>query len=129
MIVIDASALIELLMLTPAGLEIAERVFGSGSSVHAPELIDIEVAQVVRRYERLGDLSSERAEAALEDLTDFRLRRYPHLPLLPRIWELRHNLTAYDAAYVALAEGLDAVVLTRDRRLRSAPHDARVEVV
>ena len=128
MIVVDASAMIELLMLTPAGLEIAEKVFASPSSAGAPELIDVEVAQVLRRYESLGDISSERAEAALEDLSDFRLRRYPHLPLLPRIWELRHNLTSYDAAYVALAEGLDAVVLTRDQGLASALHRARVEV-
>jgi predicted nucleic acid-binding protein len=128
-IVLDASAILELLLLTPVGLRIADRVFTQPAAAHAPELIDLEVAQVVRRFARHGDLTEERSAAVLEDLADMRLRRYPHLPLLPRVWELRGNLTAYDAVYVALAEGLDAVLLTRDRALAEAPHRARVELL
>ena len=129
MIVIDVSALIEVLMVSHDGLEIGARIFDSAETLHAPELLDVEVAQVVRRYELAGDLSAERGEQMLRDLADFGIERYPHRGLLPRIWQLRRNLTAYDAAYVALAETLDASLLTRDRRLAEAPHDARVELV
>jgi predicted nucleic acid-binding protein len=128
-IVIDASALIELLMLTPAGLTMADRILELPQTLHAPELIDLEVAQVVRRFVALGDVTEERATAMLDDLGAIRMRRYPHLPLVARVWELRHNLTAYDAAYVALAEGLEATVWTRDKALEVAPHRARVEIV
>lgn len=93
-------------------------------------MLDLEVAQVLRRFVRDGSLSVERAEAALQDLTDARFTRYPHVPLLPRIWELRHNLTAYDGAYIALAELLDAPLITRDRRIGSAPgHRAQIELL
>ncbi len=129
MIVIDASAVLELLLLTPAGFQAAARVFGPDETLHAPELLDLEVTQVLRRYERSGELSPERAEQALEDLADLRIERYPHAPLLPRVWELRANLTAYDAAYVALAEVIPAPVLTCDARLARAPHRAEVEVL
>ncbi len=129
MIVIDASALVELLMLTDSGVDIARRIFEGEETLHAPELLDIEVAQVVRRYERLGDLDEVRGAALLRDLSDIAVERYSHRLLLPRIWQLRANLTAYDAAYVALAETLDATLLTRDRRLAVAPHDADVELV
>ena len=98
--------------------------------MHAPHLIDVEVAQVVRRYAAAGELDAERGREALADLADFPLLRYPHDLLLQRIWELRNNLTAYDAAYVALAEVLGAPLLTRDRRLAAAPgHHAKVELV
>ena len=129
MIVIDASALLELLLLTPTGLDVAARVFATKATLHAPELLDLEVAQVLRRYQRDGELSAERAAQALEDLADLRLDRHRHLPLLVRVWELRDNLTAYDAAYVALAELLDAPLLTCDARLSRAPHHAKVELV
>jgi len=128
-IVIDASAMLELLLLTPAGSVVADRVFQPMVTLHAPELIDVEVAQVLRRYERSGDLDAARANEALEDLADLAIERYSHRGLLPRIWELRANLTAYDAAYVALAEILDAPLLTRDARMARAPHGARVELV
>ncbi len=106
------------------------RLFDPDETLHAPHLIDVEVAQVLRRYAATGQIDPERCRAALTDLGAFSLRRYPHDFLLPRIWELRDNLTAYDAAYVALAEALDAPLLTRDRRLAAAPgHDARVELV
>ena len=129
MIVIDASAVVEVLLLTPAGLALGARLFEQPSMLHAPELLDVEVAQIVRHYERLGDLSADRGERVIEDLSDLPIERYGHRPLLPRIWELRSNLTAYDAAYVALAEALDATFLTRDARLARGPHRARVEVV
>ncbi len=95
-----------------------------------PHLIDLEVAQVLRRYLQSRELTSERGLQVLRDLVDFPLTRYPHDLFLPRIWELRHNLTAYDAAYVALAEALDAPLVTRDRSLASsAGHQARVELM
>ena len=130
MIVIDASAVLETLLRTPAGAAIDGRLFDSGETLHAPHLIDIEVAQVLRRYAATGDMDEERCRAALTDLADFPLRRYPHTILLPRVWELRHNVTAYDATYVALAETLDASLITTDRRLAAAPgHRARIELV
>ena len=107
-----------------------KRLFAPGQSLHAPHLIDIEVAQVLRRYATTGQLPVERCREALADMADLPLTRYPHDFLLPRIWELRGNLTAHDAAYVALAEALDATLLTRDKRLASAPgYHARVELV
>ena len=126
MIVVDASAMIEVLLVTPAALAVEERIFRSGETLHAPHLIDLEIAQVLRRYCASGDLTHERAQAALEDFTILGVFRHPHDVLLPRIWELRHNVTAYDAAYVALAEALSAPLLTRDRRLAAASgHAAR----
>jgi predicted nucleic acid-binding protein len=93
-------------------------------------LLDIEVAQVIRRYAAGGEIDGERGRAVLTDLADLPLRRYPHDFLLSRVWELRNNLTAYDAVYVALAEVLDASLLTRDRRLAAATgHHAKVELV
>lgn len=129
MIVVDASVVVEVLLLTPSGLEIGERLFSSDETLHAPELLDVEVAQVVRRFELLGDLGPSRGAEALADLSDLAVERYRHRALLPRIWELRANLTAYDAAYVALAEALAATLVTRDARLVRAPHGARVELV
>ena len=130
MIVLDASAVIELLLCTPNGHRVAERIASPKQSLHAPHLIDVEVAQVLRRYEATGVLASERAEEALADLADLGLRRYPHDIFLSRVWELRKNLTAYDATYLALAEALDAPLLTLDGRLSKAPgHRARVEVL
>lgn len=130
MIVIDASALVEFLLRTPAAAAVRNRVLGSGQTLHAPHLIDVEVAQVMRRYAATGQIEAARGRAALDDLLDFPLYRHPHQFLLRRLWELRHNITAYDAVYVALAEALDATLLTRDRRLAAAPgHRARVELV
>ena len=129
MIVVDASALLELLLRTAAAPAVEARLFGPGETVHAPHLIDIEVAHVVRRYAAAGDIDDDRGREAVADLADFPLHRYPHDLLLPRLWELRHNLTAYDAAYVVLAEALDAPLLTCDRRLAAATgHRARIEI-
>ena len=130
MIVVDASVVIETLLRTSAA-ESAERwLFDSDETLHAPHLLDLEVAQALRRYAAVGEIDQARGREALADLADFPLRRYSHELLLPRVWELRTNLTAYDAVYVALAEALDAPLLTRDRRIAGAPgHHARVEVV
>jgi predicted nucleic acid-binding protein len=129
-IVLDASAAIEWLFQSPAGNEIDRRIFSSSEALHVPHLLDIEVAQVLRRFVRDKTISAKRAEEALDDLGDMPLRRYPHDFLIPRVWELRASLTAYDAVYVALAEVLDAPLLTCDAKIASAPgHSAKVEVV
>jgi predicted nucleic acid-binding protein len=127
-IVLDASAAIEMLLRTPTGRRIEARVFSPSESLHAPHLL-LEVAQVLRRNVAAA-IASARGKEALQDLRDPSLVRYPHEMLLERIWELRDNLTAYDAAYVALAEALDAPLLTCDRKL-AAPgsHRARVEII
>ena len=130
MIVVDASALLEALLRTPAAEAVEKRLFGARETLHAPHLLDIEVTQVIRRYVALGEVDEVRGRAAIADLGDFPLRRYPHGFLLSRVWDLRSNLTAYDAVYVALAETLDAPLVTRDRRLAAAAgHHARVELV
>lgn len=130
MIVLDASAALELLLRTPSAGAVERRIFSRGQSLHAPHLIDVEVAQVLRRYAASGELDSKRCRDALEDLADLPLTRYPHDLLLTRIWELRENLTAYDAAYVALAEALEAPLLTCDRKLsRASGVRARVELI
>lgn len=130
MIVVDASALIELLLNTPAGGRIGRRLFAPGETLHAPHVVDLEITQVLRRYARSGEIDAERGRLALEDLGDLPMTRYPHDIFLTRIWELRHNVTAYDAAYLSLAEALPAPLLTRDRALATAgAHRARVEVV
>lgn len=127
---VDASALLESLLNTASGALVTARLFQSGESLHAPQLIDLEVAQVLRRYWVSGQIEAERGRQALQDLADFPLQRYPHQLLLPRIWELRANVTAYDAAYVALAEALSAPLITRDAALAAAPgNNARVELV
>ena len=129
MIVLDASAAVELLLQTRVGVRVADRALAQEESIHAPHLLDVEIAQLVRRYARSGIISAERGAEALTDLADFPLRRYPHFVLLPRIWELRHSLTAYDAAYLALAEALNAPLVTRDRALVSAAGGVRVELL
>ena len=130
MIVVDASVLLEVLLRTPVAGTAESWLFDSGQTLHAPHLIDVEVAQVIRRYAANGEIDGERGRAVLADLADLPLHRYPHDLLLPRMWELRNNLTAYDAAYVALAEALGAPLITRDQRLAAAPgHHARVELV
>lgn len=129
MIVVDASALLELLLRTPAAKDVEDRLFTPHQTLHVPHLLDVEIAQVIRRYAAKGDIDGERGRAALADLADLPVRRYPHDFLLPRIWDLRTNLTAYDATYVALAEALDAPLLTRDRRLATTGHRAQIELV
>jgi predicted nucleic acid-binding protein len=104
-------------------------IFAANETLHAPHLIDLEVAQVLRRYVRAAIISAERGTEALDDLVDFPLTRYPHFVLLTRIWQMRHGLTAYDAAYLALAEALDAPLITRDRAMAGVASRVRVEVI
>jgi predicted nucleic acid-binding protein len=124
-IVLDASALVELILDTPTGRLVAGRIADPTEGLHVPHLADVEVVQALRRYVREGDLDTEAAEVALDDLRALDLQRHAHEPLLERAWELRKNLTAYDAVYVALAEGIDGVLLTCDRRLSQAPGMSR----
>ncbi len=129
MIVVDSSAILEVLFRSPVGIEIENLIFSPFQNLCAPHLIDLEVVQVLRRYCSSGDISSERAQAALDDFKDMPISRYPHDILLHRIWELRKNITAYDAAYIALAEALPATLLTCDKRLASAPlHNVNIKV-
>jgi predicted nucleic acid-binding protein len=129
-IVVDASAVIEVLLNTDAGETVADRLLNPSETVAAPHLLDVEVLQVLRRYTLAGNLDAERGQQAVEDLRDLPIARYPHEPFVQRIWEMRHNVTAYDAAYIALAEALDCALLTRDERLAAAPgHDATIELV
>ena len=130
MIVADASVVIEVLFGSRSAPAVAERLFEPGQTLHAPHLIDIEVAHVIRRYATIGDIGDDRGRTAIQDLADMPIRRYPHGELLPRVWELQGNLSAYDAVYVALAEALDATLLTRDRRLfAAASRYARIEML
>jgi predicted nucleic acid-binding protein len=119
-LVVDASALVVALSDDgPDGDLVRRRL--RGESLTAPELVDLEVVSVLRKQLAIGALDGRRAGLALTDLADLPLRRVPHLPLLARCWELRDNLTVYDAAYVALAEVLDAPLVTADSRLGRAP--------
>jgi predicted nucleic acid-binding protein len=120
MIVLDASATVELLGDTTRGQQVAERLQGEAVS-HAPHLLDIEVTNAIRRQLALGALVEERAQRALILFVLLPIQRHDHLPLLGRIWALRHNFSPYDACYLALTEALDATLLTCDAALRSAP--------
>jgi predicted nucleic acid-binding protein len=129
-IVVDASAIVEALLGTAAAERVEEKLFDRGETIHAPHLIDLEVTQILRRYAISREIAAERCRTALEDMQAFPLIRHAHDLLLPRIWELRQNVSAYDGAYVALAEFLGATLVTRDRRLAAAPGlRAHVEVV
>ncbi len=129
MIVLDASAAVDWLLQTPAGQRIEERIYARQDTLHSVHLLDVEFLQVLRRLVLQGTLTPGRAEQAIEDLLALRITRHAPALLLPRIWRLRQNLTAYDAAYVALAEELRAPLITRDLRLAGAPgHKAAVEV-
>jgi predicted nucleic acid-binding protein len=129
LIVIDASALLGILLEGRSSEALRQRVAGETGELHAPHLIDLEVAQVLRRFLAGGEIDELRAGIAFADLADLRLERHSHEPLLPRVWSLRKNLTAYDAAYVALAESLNATLVTSDAALARAPGvAAKVEV-
>ena len=129
MIVLDASAALDWLLQTPAGQRIENRIYSRNETLHTPHLLDLEVVQVLRRLARQGLVPAHRADEAIRDLLDLRMTRYPHPVLVPRIWQLRHNFSAYDAAYIVLAEKLGAALVTRDARLASASgHEALVEL-
>ena len=130
MIVVDASALLELLLGTARADRIASFALAPEERLHAPHLLDIEIAQALRRLVQLAEITTARAQQALDDQAALVVDRHSHQDLLPRIWQLRESITAYDAAYVALAEALDAPLLTCDAKLaRSHGHRARMELV
>ncbi len=116
--VIDASAAVEFLFRSKIGLAV-EGVLGEADTI-APELIDAEVLAVVRRLTLAGKLPAERAEEALDDLNEWEFERVPHRKLLSFAWELRHNVSAYDALYVSAARSYDAQLLTADGPLSRA---------
>lgn len=121
MIVLDASAAITILLNTgPSAEAIRSRVGDPERILHVPHLFEVEVSHALRRLNLNGDISSERAEIALGRLGAMSLARYSHTMLLSRIWELRRNVTAYDAAYIALAEALAAPLVTTDAKLARA---------
>jgi len=129
MIVLDASAAVDWLLQTPAGQRIENRIYSRSETLHAPHLLDLEVTQVLRRLVQQGLVPVHRGNEAVHDLLDLRINRYGHFMLLPRIWQLRHNFSAYDAAYIVLAEQLGGTLVTRDRRLASpAGHAATIEL-
>jgi predicted nucleic acid-binding protein len=127
---VDASTLVELLLQGGASSVAWRRLSREGESWHAPELIDLEVLQSLRRFQLRREMSEERADAAVAAYREFSLLRYPHGPLLPRLWELRQAMTIYDAAYVGLAEGLGVPLITLDARLAATHgHQARIELI
>src|SRR6266571_16549 len=120
MIVLDASAAVEWLVDLEHEAWVEETIVGD-ADLHAPHLLDIEVLGAIRRRAQRKELSSARAEQGVADFLDMSIARYPHWPLAARIWDLRRNLSVADAAYVALAEALDAPLVTTDRKLGRAP--------
>jgi len=130
-IVLDASVVVDLLLdLPPHAATIAARIRAEAPALAAPHLLDVEVAQVLRRHCLGGAIEPSFVQAALEDLAALPIIRYPHTPLLTRAFALRNNVTIYDALYLVLAEALAAPLLTRDRALATVPgYDATVELV
>ena len=131
MIVADASVVAELLLRRggPAGESLAAR-FAGREAVCAPHLVDVEIGQVIRRFVSRGEMPVARATAAFEDFADLPIRRFPHTELLPRAFALRSNVTVYDGIYLALAEALDAPLLSCDAALADVPGcSAAVEIL
>ena len=130
MIVVDASAVLDMLLQSEKGKKVAARILDPDETLHVPHLIEIEVAQVLRRFMLAGELTEARGREALSDLTDLPLIRYPHTEFLQRVWDMRSSLSAYDAAYVALAEVLEAPLVTTDGKLsRAHGHDVQIELI
>jgi predicted nucleic acid-binding protein len=127
-IVVDASAIVDLILPATPDPVLRDRLLSDGN-LHAPHVVDVEVVSALRRSVRHGRLSPERAADARVDLAATPIVRYPHEPLLARAWDLRDTLTVYDGVYVALAELLDAPLVTSDARLAAATgHDAEIEL-
>jgi predicted nucleic acid-binding protein len=121
LIVIDASVLANVVADDGADGQTARDVVGGVGGLSAPDLVDVETVAVLRKRWLAGTLSATRFATAIDDLMDLEVERYPGLPLLGRVYELRDNVSAYDAVYVALAEGLACTLLTADARLVNAP--------
>ncbi len=121
MIVVDSSAVLDVLLGTPRAEVIQRRIFRPRETIAAPYLLDLEVVQVLRRFCRSRQIDERRGREAIEDYLAMPIERFAHEPLLGRVWELKANLTAYDAIYVALAELLNARLLTSDGRLARSP--------
>lgn len=128
MIVVDASVVIEWLLRLPRR-DAAEIVLSANDALEAPHLLLTEVAQTVRRYETRTEISADRAAEAIGDLADLDLHLHPHDMLMNQVWQLRHNLTAYDATYVALATALEVPLVTFDQRLANAVGNAATVIV
>ena len=129
MLVIDASAVLELILRTPLAYRVESLVFSHESRLHAPDLIDLEVIQVLRHYYENAELSYSRAQEALTDFSHLRIKRHATTPFLARIWDLQSSVTAYDAAYLALAESLPAPLVTCDTRVGlTEGHHALIEI-
>jgi predicted nucleic acid-binding protein len=125
MIVLDACIVVDFLLdIVPFNRQITARIEAEAHQLAVPHLLDIEVTQVLRRFVLRGTITHKRASGAIEDLSDLPVVRYPHTPMLSRIFQLRDNLTAYDATYVALAEYLGAGLLTKDAAFKSIPGSA-----
>ena len=130
MIVIDASAGVEVLRREESVGDLIAARIENELAVHVPALFDLEMLNALRGLEAKGAVDGAALDVMLDDLTTIRAIRYDHAPLRSRVWALRHNLTAYDAAYVALAELLEATLLTTDAHLaRSSGHEAEIELV
>jgi predicted nucleic acid-binding protein len=128
-IVVDASAVLEILLRTERAKKVEARLFRKTESLCAPHLLDLEILQVLRRYSG-KEMSEDRAQLAILDFHDLPIARYAHDIFVWRIWQLRKSLTAYDAAYVALAEALEAPLLTCDARLASSHgHSAQIQLI
>jgi predicted nucleic acid-binding protein len=129
-IVVDASAVIALLVEPAAESALVRDRMSAAGETYAPHLLDVEVTSAFRRLVRQGRVGASRCQRALRTFLDLPIVRFPHSPLVGRIWELRDGLSAYDATYVSLAERLGATLLTRDRRLLAAGgHRAQIELV
>jgi predicted nucleic acid-binding protein len=129
-IVLDASAVVELLLDTAAGRRVATLIDDPALGIHVPHLLDVEVVSALRRLVREGHIDADEADAVVDDLRALDLQRHAHEPLLDRMWALRENLSAYDAAYLALAEALEATLVTCDAKLaRSSAAKGRTQLV
>jgi predicted nucleic acid-binding protein len=130
LIVVDASAMLEILLQTDRAERLMARALDPLERLHAPHLLDVEVTHVLRRLVMQKSISPGRGDLALEDLAKLVIERHEHQSLVSRIWQLRDSLTAYDGAYVALAEALQSPLLTCDAKIaRSHGHFAHIELI